>query len=226
MAIIVYSPSWFSGLDIVLQTISVFVSFLLFLTSYKLYKISKERSFLHFSLAFFSISAAYVAKIFADWFTYSNVGKSFPGWINLLVYNLSTLEFVNIFGNLAYRFLLLMGFLTLLFVFLKIKDKRIVFLFMYFIFIISAFSAWSFLLFQTTVTVFAGTIGIYYLFHFMENRKRTILLSLIGFGLIFLAQFSFMFTFFYERIMFVIGHIFQAAGFIILLLTYVMVLRK
>jgi hypothetical protein len=226
MGIIIYSPSWFSGLDIALQLISVFVSFLLFITSYKLFKISKEKGFLYFALAFFSISAAYVSKIFADWFTYTNIGKDLPHWINLLFYNLTTLEFVNIFGNLGYRFLLLLGFLILIFVFLKIKDKRIVFLFMYFTFIISAFSVWSFLLFQTTVTVFAGTIALYYLLHYFENKRRTVLLSLIGFGMIFVAQFSFLFTFFLEKIMFVIGHIFQAAGFLILLTTYIMVLKK
>jgi hypothetical protein len=226
MAVIVFSPSWFFGIDAALQSVTVLVAFLLCILSFRIYKLMKETSFFNFALAFFVIAIGYLIKILSDLYVYQNLGTTMQTNINIILYMLSPLEFVNIFGNLAYRFLVLLGFVILLVVFLKIKDRRIVFLFMYFIFIISAFSAWSFLLFQTTLTVLAGTVGVYYLFNYMENRKSIILMSLIGFSFIFVAQVSFMFTFFFERIMFVLGHISQALGFIILFVTYLLVSRK
>jgi hypothetical protein len=226
MAVIVFSPSWFFGIDAALQSVTVLVAFLLCILSFRIYKLMKETSFFNFALAFFVIAIGYLIKILSDLYVYQNLGTTMQTNINIILYMLSPLEFVNIFGNLAYRFLVLLGFVILLVVFLKIKDRRIVFLFMYFIFIISAFSAWSFLLFQTTLTVLAGTVGVYYLFNYMENRKSIILMSLIGFSFIFVAQVSFMFTFFFERIMFVLGHISQAIGFIILFVTYLLVSRK
>lgn len=226
MPVVVFSPSWFFGIDAALESVTVLVAFLLSILAFRIYKLLKESSFFHFALAFFMISVGYLVKILSDLYVYKNIGSSMVANINIILYTLSPLEFVNIFGNLAFRFLVLLGFLILLIVFLKIKDRRIVFLFMYFIFIISAFSAWSFLLFQTTLTVLAGTVCVYYLFHYMGNRKSIIMMSLIGFSFIFIAQVSFMFTFFFERIMFVLGHIAQALGFIILFVTYLLVSRR
>jgi hypothetical protein len=226
MGILIYSPSWFTGVDIALEMVSVAVSFLLFFLAFKLYKISNEKNFLRFSFGFFAISASYVIKILSDIYLYTNINTTTRPWINLIMYRLSTIEFVNIFGNLAHRFLLLLGFLILLVVYLRIKDKRVIFLLSYFVFIISAFSAWSFLLFQTTMAMVAGTVGIHVLMKFIESRKKAMLRSTIAFGLLFAAQACFMFTFFLERQMFVIGHILQASGFLVLLLTYFMVLKK
>ena len=226
MGVIVYSPSWFLGIDIVLQSIAVFTAILVSLMAFKIYKIMKEPNFLYFSLSFFLIGFSYLIKIISDFFLYTNLSKEMSPWINIVLYRLSTLEFISIFGNLAHRFLILVAFLLLIIVFLDIKDKRIIFLFMYFIFIISAFSAWSFLLFQTTLTVLSGTVCIYYIFNFIEHKRRIILYSLMGFSFVFMAQVSFMFTFFFERQMFVLGHIFQAIGFLLILSTYFLVSKK
>ena len=226
MGVLVYSPSWFFGLDVALQSVSIIVALLISFMAYRIYKIMKESNFFYFSLAFFLISLSYVVKSFSDLFLYANLSKDMAPWIDIVLYRLSTLEFISIFGNLAHRFLILLGFLILLIIFLEIKDKRIIFLFTYFIFIISAFSAWSFLLFQTTLTVFAGTVCIYYIFHYLEHRRMILLYSLLGFSFVFLAQFSFMFTFFFERQMFVIGHVLQAVGFLLLFTTYLLVSRK
>ncbi len=226
MGIIVYSPSWFAGVDIALEMVSVIVSFLLFFLAYKLFTISNEKSFRRFSYGFLSISISYVIKILSDLYLYINLGSSSRPWINVILYRLSTIEFINIFGNIVHRFLLLLGFLILLVVYLRIKDKRVIFLLTYFVFIISAFSAWSFLLFQTTMAMVAGTVGMHVLMKYIERRKKAMLRSTVAFGFIFLAQACFMFTFFFERQMFVIGHIFQAFGFLVLLLTYVMILVK
>ncbi|MFW5852910.1 MAG: hypothetical protein ACOCUR_02675, partial [Nanoarchaeota archaeon] len=204
----------------------VFVALLLSFMAYKIYKLMRESNFFYFSLSFFLIALSYIIKIFTDLFVYGNLGKEMVPWIDIVLYQLSALEFVGIFGNLAHRFFLLQGFLVLLIIFLEIKDRRVMFLFMYFIFIISAFSVWSFLLFQTTLTVFAGTVCVYYIFHYIEHKKRILLYSLVGFSFVFLAQFSFMFTFFYERQMFVLGHIFQAVGFLLLFVTYLLVFRR
>lgn len=226
MGILIYSPSWFAGVDIALELVSVIVSFLLFFLAYRLYKISNEKSFLRFSFGFFTISASYIVKILSDLYIYLNMGSTSKPWINVILYRLSTIEFINIFGNLVHRFLLLLGFLILLVVYLRIKDKRVIFLLTYFIFIISAFSAWSFLLFQTTMAMIAGTVGIHVLMKFIESRRKAMLRSTIAFGFLFAAQACFMFTFFLERQMFIIGHILQASGFLVLLLTYFMVLKK
>ncbi len=226
MAVIVYSPSWFFGIDVALQSVSIVVPLLISLMAFRIYKILRESSFFYFSAAFFLIAVSYVIKSFADLFLYANLNTEMLPWIDIVLYRLSTLEFISIFGNLAHRFLILLGFLILLIIFLKINDRRIIFLFTYFIFIISAFSAWSFLLFQTTLTVLAGTVCIYYLFHYLNHKKKIILYSLIGFSFLFLAQFSFMFTFFFERQMFVIGHVFQAIGFLLLFTTYLLVSRR
>ncbi|MFP4656282.1 MAG: hypothetical protein ACLFNK_01765 [Candidatus Woesearchaeota archaeon] len=226
MSVMIYSPSWFFGLDAALQAISVIVAFVLAFASYRIYLTLKERSFLYFSVSFFLISTSYIVKIFADLFAYNRLsGESYPA-LDMLLREFTFVEFVNIFGNLAHRFILLLGFLILIVTLLEIIDRRVIFLLSYFIFIVSAFSIWSFLLFQTTLAVFAGTVAVYYIFEYIEKRKKIMLNSLVGFSLLFLAQISFMFTFFFEKKMFVLGHVFQAIAFTMLLITYVMVFRE
>ncbi|MFP4117296.1 MAG: hypothetical protein ACLFTR_00045 [Candidatus Woesearchaeota archaeon] len=226
MSVMIYSPSWFFGLDAALQAISVIVAFVLAFASYRIYLTLKERSFLYFSVSFFLISTSYIVKIFADLFAYNRLsGESYPA-LDMLLREFTFVEFVNIFGNLAHRFILLLGFLILIVTLLEIIDRRVIFLLSYFIFIVSAFSIWSFLLFQTTLAVFAGTVAVYYIFEYIEKRKKIMLNSLVGFSLLFLAQISFMFTFFFEKKMFVLGHVFQAIAFTMLLITYVMVFKE
>ncbi len=225
MSVIIYSPSWFFGMDAALQSISVIVAFVLSFAAYKMYKTLKIRSFLYFSLSFFLIAISYIIKIFSDLFVYNRLGEETRP-VGIFLHEFTMIEFVNIFGNLLHRFILLLGFLILIVVLLEIKDRRIIFLLTYFTFIVSSFSMWSFLLFQTTLTVFAGTVAVYYIFEYIEKRKRIMLNSLFGFSLLFIAQISFMFTFFFERRMFVLGHIFQAIGFIMLFITYMLVFKE
>ncbi|MFW6230399.1 MAG: hypothetical protein ACOC32_00040 [Nanoarchaeota archaeon] len=226
MSLIVYSPSWFFGFDAVFHSVSVIVALLISMMAYRIFRLLKESSFFYFSAAFFAIGISYIFKILSDLFVYRNLGEMLAPKIDLILASMTAAEFVNIFGNLIFRFLILLGFLILLVILLKIKDRRIIFLFIYFIFIISTFSAWSFLLFQTTLTVLAGTVCIYYLFHYIEHRKRIIFFSLLGFSFVFLAQVTLMFTFFFQKQMFVLGSIFQAIGFLILFITYLMVLQR
>ncbi len=226
MSVIVYSPSWFFGIDALLQSVAVIVSLMLSMAAYRIYSIMRESKFLYFSVSFVLISFSYIVKILTDLFVYNRIMLEQRPMIDLVVHNFSAIEFVSLFGNLAHRFLLLLGFLMLIIILLDIFDRRVVFLLVYFTFIVSVFSAWSFILFQTTVTVFAGTLALYYLFNYIDNQKRVIFYSLLGFSLVFLAQISFMFTFFFERRMFVMGHMFQTIGFIMLFVTYWLVSRR
>ena len=226
MSVIIYSPSWFFGIDAILQSIIVIVAFLLCYSSYKMFKILKEKSFLYFSFSFFLISLSYLVKIFSDLFVYNRLGADNYPVISILLQEFTTIEFVNLFGHLVHRFILLLGFIVLIVVLLDIKDRRIVFLLLYFIFIVSSFSIWSFLLFQTTLTVLAGTVAVYYIFEYIARPRKLMFNSLLAFSILFLAQISFMFTFFFERKMFVVGHILQAIAFGVLLLTYMLVFRE
>ncbi len=226
MSVVIYSPSWFFGIDAALQLVSVVVAFVLAYASYRMYRLLKESSYLHFSLSFFLISLSYLVKIFSDLYVYNRLGEDVYPKLGIFLHEFTMIEFVNIFGNLLHRFLLLLGFLVLIVVLLEIKDRRVITLLLYFIFIVSSFSMWSFLLFQTTLTMLAGTVAVYYVFEYIEKRKPLMLNSLIGFSLLFMAQISFMFTFFFERRMFVLGHVLQALGFIMLFITYMLVFKE
>ncbi len=60
---ILFSPTWFYGLDSVFELVSLFVSFLIFVYALRLYRFSGEKKYKFFSFSFLSITLAYIFKI-------------------------------------------------------------------------------------------------------------------------------------------------------------------
>ena len=63
---ILLRPLWFIGIDTILELISLFITSIICLYSYKVFKVSNNHRFLYLAFSFFLISAGFILKIFSD----------------------------------------------------------------------------------------------------------------------------------------------------------------
>ena len=62
MGYILYTPSWFFGIDSIFEFISVFVTIFIGYYSYKIYKLVSDKKYFYFSLSFMFIAISFIAR--------------------------------------------------------------------------------------------------------------------------------------------------------------------
>ena len=165
-------------------------------------------------------------KIIAKLFIYSqDIQSRLVGDVVLWHYSFHRLELVQVVGYISYRFFFLISLLFLV-TFCndshKLRDRLLLF---YFIIIITFFSSYSYFLFHITAVVMLLIIIPHYLKNYLTRSHATSLCVLGSFLLILFSQFFFIFVLFDSRL-YVVGEFLQLVGYLLLLGTYIVVLRK
>ena len=121
--------------------------------------------------------------------------------------------------------LLLTAFILLVTLALRIVKKRVVWLLLYFAIITAILSIFSYFIFHLTLVVLLSMI----VHHFFCNSKlhpsKTANMVFYAFLLLLLSQMVFIFNLLNKNL-YVVGEVFQLAGYVVLLVTYIMVLKK
>ncbi len=226
-----FSPDWFYGIDSIFEIVSIIVALLIAFSSYKIYKFTKEAKYKYFSLSFVLIAIAYVFKILTNFtlFRQSIIEKT----IGDLTYTFLAIQKSDIFlilGYLLFRFLMLIGLIGIYLILDKQSkqtevNKRIIVLLTFFAFITAMISHYYFIIFHITAALLLGFIT--YLFYNNCKKKCTQTSRLVStaFLIIFISQLLFILVQFNTEF-YVVAEVFQLLGFIILLITYFLVLRK
>ncbi len=223
---IVFSPRWFFGIDNLLDLFSVITTLLISFYSFRLYKFSRKRSYLSFSISFFIITLAFLAKIVTNAILYSPaitqwihdccaITRSIMGQSNILF----------ILGQLAFRFLFLLGFFSVYWVLSKSKERNKFPFIIYLLAAVTLGSAYSYMLFGLTGIVILTYIVHYYQLTYRKNRKTATLLTLSSFVLILLSQLVFIFLFVDLRL-YVVSEIIQLAGYLLLLYNLFLLIKR
>ena len=224
----VFGPQWFYGFDSIIELIAVIVSILLVYYSYKCFKLTKENKYMHFSIAFLSLTAAFTAKIIGTLAIYkptitrtsigSSIHQTFTG---LTPYYINALAFV------AYIFFTLMGFMILFLIISKLrwKNQRVIALLIYFVFLATWISIVHYQLFYVTSFVLLLLITYAYYQNYREIKSENARFVVTAFGILLVSQAFFIFVI-YSRIIYVLAELIQLLGFIYLLIPFILIFKK
>ncbi|MAG60391.1 hypothetical protein CL619_01260 [archaeon] len=234
------TPTWFAGFDLVLDTIALIITLIISSYSYKLFKLSSNRKFGYFSLAFALMSLAFLFKLATYTVVYFSTSRALAGATVVAVTGLTGLETVNVsLRDLIYRFGFFvqmastLGALLLLYlVSQKSRDRLKKFyevsqitLFTYFVILISIVATFKYTVFYLTSFVLLALIVLNYYQNYLHKKTTNSKRVLTAFICLFLAQLFFVFIFAANWFYF-IAEILTLASFAIIAYVYMQVSRK
>lgn len=223
-----FTPDWFNGWDLIFEGISLIIAFLIAAYSWKVYRMSSEKKFMYFSLAFILISLGFLFKLITHGtLYYSSLQKVADTVLMPLT------KGGNYYRDLFYRtgfFLemisMLLGWLLIFFISQKSRSRLTKFyeisqigLFIYLVGLISFVSNFEYFVFYLTSSVILGIIVLNYYKNYLTTQSRNSYLVMNSFLLVLLSQFFFVFVFVWKEL-YVLGEIFLLIGFLSLLYTY------
>lgn len=224
MVQVVFSPKWFWGKDIFIDSIALIVllSIAVFATRY--YMIKKSRNYLYLALSFYLISLSFLSKILINFTIYYQVlHRHMVGSIEYTQVILKSSEALSIGGLFFYRLFTLLGLFALYSIYEK-QSKANVFIMLYFIGVSILFATQQYYLFYLTCLIFFAIISNRYLQTYRENKEKASAMLAGSFSVITLSQVFFMFVSF-ATYFYVVGEITQLIGYIALLATFIVVLK-
>jgi hypothetical protein len=224
MDITIVSPSWFFGYDSLTELISMVILFVIGFYSWRLYKLSQEKKYKYFNMTFIMLGIALLAKSVTNWIIYRE-------WVEheLYVGKIIQLYLFYTAGYLLFVLLSLAAYMLLLLLLWDINDKKAVSLFFIFIIFMTFFANHIFSSFNFVSFVLLS----YLTWEFWKNAYRrpartkakpaTARMVFISFLILTLSQLVFI-CMEGSQIFYVLGEIVQLAGYLLLLVT-LLVLR-
>lgn len=224
MVELIVGPQWFLGIDTLFELISIVVSFLISLFSYKIYRFTSQRKYFIFSLAFLLIALGLSFKIVSNFVVfYQTVEKSFYGLFTI-TYTRS-FNFINLVALFLYRFLTLTSFLMIFTNILNLREKRIITLLLFFGFIATVFSNYAYFVFHLALLLILGFISHHYFKNSKIKKSRSSFMVMVSFFTLFLSQLMYIF-YAVDKGFYAFAETLQLIGFLFLLFAYISVLRK
>lgn len=222
---IVFTPDWFVTNDVMIETFSFFILVIFFLLALKSYGMSKKKSVLYLGIGFLMIAVGELASILTKLVLYYDI--SFTREVGRAIITSHLLSTVDIFYYLGFffsRFFTLIG----LYAIYKIPhEKKITsdfFLAIYLIFIVALLSHNFYYLYNLTAfVILIPIIRQYHLIYKKEESRKTKVL-IFAFVILAIAQLTFMFS--KLPYVYVIAQNIQLAGYIILLILIIKILRS
>ena len=224
----VFGPSWFHGFDSIIELIAVIISFLLLFYSYRCYKLSSENRYLYFSTAFLSLTLAFISKILGSLAIYlPKVKNSFAADIVVAAVKRISVSQINAITFTFYIFFTILGIMILFLIVSKLtwQNKRVIALLTYFVFVAAWLGIIHYQLFYLTTTAMLALVTYSYYKHSKEIKSKKALMIAVAFGFLLVSHGLFIFSI-YSKIIYVMAQVLQLAGFLFLLIPFVIIMSK
>lgn len=220
-------PLWFSGPDFIIDLISVVTLLLIGFFAWKFYSMDKDnKKHLMMFLALAVLGASFIFKILTYLILYSTTfSVEVLNIFGQLVYYLEPNNFYFSISFIIYAVLTLTGFYLLYTIYdPKISSSTSLLIF-YFILVVALFSENAYLFMHLTAMMLSVLITFALWKNYKKNNLNSTKNLAISFGIISFSRIFFIFASFYSS-MYVLGETIQLVGFIILLITFISVLKN
>lgn len=224
----VFSPHWFYGFDSIIEIIATITCILLIFYSYKCYKLTSENRYRYFSAAFLSLTVAFVSKVIGSVAIYEPVIKqTILGKTVQITFKAMTVSRVNAIAFVFYILFMILGFMILFLIVSRLswKDKRVIAMLVYFVFVASWLGVVHYQLFYFTTFAMLCLIAYSYATNYRDIKSKNSLLVAIAFSILLISHFFFVFVI-YSRTLYVMAEIIQLIGFLCLLLPFILIFIK
>ena len=223
---VVYTPQWFYSKDLLIDTVSAFVLLLIASFAVRYYKLNKKnKNYLYLAGSFFLIAMSFLFKILTNFTIYYKVFVTRHLGDFILTY--PTIQVSNILflaGFLFYRLLTLLGLYMLYSIHQKNQSKSNIFLMVFFILILTYFSELEYFIFHIVALALLALITLQYYRTYRKNKQPASKFVTASFAIIGVSQIFSIFVF-YNNVYYVIAELIQLVGYLILLMTFIRVLR-
>ena len=213
------TPTNLIGIESIVELASLLATFAIGYTSYKIFKLTSEKKYLYFSMSFIFLTLGFLIRSFI------NAGVYF-GRKDVVEIAINT-PVITVYKalSLAYLMLVISAYLILIILTFKIQDLRLISLFAIFALVSVVASYKIFIVFPILSFLLLLYLFWYYYSSYKTKRNKNQIVIAAGFLVIAIAQI------FFPLInkapeWFVIGTAVQLLGYIILLASLIMVLRK
>ena len=218
--VVVRGPLWFFGVDAGFELFSFVVLAIVSWLSFRAYRLTKDSKYKYFFVAFSALSIALLSKSVTDlWFALSFALKGIPPPSDAL----ELVGEIFLAGYLVFIFFSLIAGVLLVATTCKVKEKRIMALMALLVlvpFYLSSSFSKSFYIVSFILYFF---IAIHFVQNFLDKRSLSSGCVASAFTLIGIAQGLFLFDIL-EHKLYVVAHIAQVTGFLLLLCTLLKVL--
>lgn len=216
---IIFSPNWFSLIEVMTSGISAAVAILLALYIFKIHSFTKDARHKHFSGAFLAISGAFLASAITHLFAAYNIfGKHAKGLAFYSFNIIRTPTILYAIGELTFRFLMLVGLISILYVLNDGGSKKQYAYTLFLALIVALFSLSHYYIFFLSTLVIGALITYEYLNNYFKIPTRRTACLFAGFAIITFSQGMLIFA--ALRAIYVQAILVQLLGFILLLATY------
>lgn len=224
MVQVVFSPKWFWGKDILIDSVALLVLLLIAVFAAKYYRIKKGKKHLYLALSFCLIALSFFSKILINFTIYYQVlHTQVIGSIKYTQVVLESSEILAVSGLFFYRLFTLLGLFLLYSIYEK-QSKANIALMIYFIVISIFFSKEGYYIFYLTSLILLGVISNRFYQNYRKNKEKSSGMLAASFSVITLSQIFFMFVDFTKHF-YVVGEIVQLVGYAILLAAFITVLK-
>ncbi len=206
------TPSWFLTLQVALQIVFALVTILVAFYSYKVYKLSKQRSIMIFGVAFLGMGAAYAIQAVLNYAVV--IGVSTTNIIGTSA--TSSVIPLSVVAVFLHMFAMTGGLILLSYVTLKERSFKLFSLISSLAFVALLFSSHPQLVFFLITGLLLFFITGQHIQRYARSNSKGSLYVGVGFGLWLLGQTQLALAHFFDGL-YVSGHVFVLAAFIVFL---------
>lgn len=208
-------PEWFFGVDATLELCAGVIALLIALASFKLYRVTHERSYKYFLASFILLGGSFLSRAVADAFLAQHFLQVPSKIVGLIFFA----------GYMGHIFLALAGYLLLIASTYKIEDKRLILMMFLLLIPALALSGSYFLSFYVMSIILLIFVAWSYGQNYRKVRSPTSALVFGAFVLLTLAQPQFILDML-SNSWYVTAHVTQALGYVVLLVALLRILFK
>ncbi len=174
----------FYGIDSLIDTLIVIVSFMIFSQSKRIYNLIKDKNFNYFSKAFLLVAIAYIFKVFYNltWVYHIKIVQA--NLVQVFYEQLEVFQYLHLFSFILYKIFLIGGFLTLFLIFTKEFKKEQIILVSYLALIVIFCSILFNFIFYLTLVLVLFFITTYFYENYKKSKSKNSMLVFISFLII------------------------------------------
>jgi len=221
---VIFSPSWFLGIDIAVEIFSFLILSVFFFLSIKNYRITKNKKALYLGIGFLLIAIAEIFTVFSKFAIYYDI--MFTHRIGKFIISYTVARSTDIIYNISFffhRFLTLLGFYIIYRLPMKTQKPEDIFLALYFLVISALFGTVFYYLFHITAVVLLVLIINNYYRIYLENRSKNTKLLVNALIILLIGHFIFILS--NIRIVYVVAQLIQLISYIMLLWLIIRILQ-
>jgi len=190
------------------------------LFAFKIHKLSEQKSTKLFGISFIFISLHYFIQSLLNFSIVSTLNQNICN-----IMKIDNINSLNTLGAYSHMLFFIMGLATLTYMTLKIENKTTYILLLILPIASIIFSQNKLYLFYAIASIFLIFIAIHYLKNYLKNRQFKTLLILIAFIFLLFGNLHFIFSV-NHGVYYIIGHFLELVAYLLILLNFILVLKK